>query len=85
MDSLSRLPFSLAGLPVSDIVCTEFSVLADMDYRWLKWYILAVPESRPVRSYLEKDGSNCYQPGDCRDRCLLGMSDRTILCHISDN
>lgn len=79
MDSLSRLRFLLVGLPVSDIRFTSEIDSADLNKRWLEWYILVVPEPRPVRGFLEKDGSNCYQPGDCRDWCLFGMSNAPIL------
>ena len=83
MHSLSRLRFLLVGLPVSDIRSTSNVDSANSNKRRPEWYILVVPKSRPVRGFLEKDGSNCYQPGDCRDWCLLGMSNLLILCYVS--
>lgn len=74
MDSLSRLRFLLVGLPVSAIPFTSNVDSADRNKRRPERYILVVPEPRPVRGFLEKYGSNCYQPGYCRDWCLLGMS-----------
>lgn len=84
MDSLSRLRFLLVGLPVSDIPFTLNVDSADLNKRRPEWYILVVPEPRPVRGFLEKYGSNCYQPGYCRDWCLLGMSKLLILDHLSE-
>lgn len=34
---------------------------------WIHWVDL-----RSVHDVLEKVGSSCYQPGDCRNLCLFG-------------
>lgn len=84
MDSLSRLLFLLVGLPVSDIRSISNVDSADLNKRRPQWYILVVPEPRPVHGFLEKDGSNCYQLGDCRHWCLLSMSNLRILGYLSE-